>query len=227
MAILVEHSKDWNKLYKAEAQRIKKAFGLKCMVCHIGATAIKNMPARPEIDILVVLTEKADVLKFAELGYIYEQDGTYSLHTDEMDYTVRFEIHEKKMRPDRLGGIRSIEPYLAIAMYLSENKEAAAAFAQKKREIAAEFENDTDAYQTAKKQLLNEIEPAALAHKAQRDKAAAYLPIGMCLGMSVGMCFGVATGNVPLGMCIGVAVGMCIGVALGAQQNNKKDKDRK
>ena len=45
--------------------------------------------------------------------------------------------------------------------------------------------------------------------------------------MSVGMCFGVAAGNIPLGMCIGVAVGMCIGVALGAQQNNKKDKDRK
>lgn len=218
MAILVEHSKDWSKLYRAEAQRIKKAFGLKCMVNHIGATAIKNMPARPEIDILVVLTEKADVLKFAELGYIYGQDGTYSLHTDEMDYTVRLAKNKQ---------LETTAPYLAITMYLSENKEAAAAFAQKKREIAAEFENDTDAYQAAKKQLLNEIEPAALAHKAQRDKAASYLPIGMCLGMSVGMCFGVATGNVPLGMCIGVAVGMCIGVALGAQQNNKKDKDRK
>ena len=218
MAILVEHSKDWSNLYRAEAKRIKKAFGLKCMVNHIGATAIKNMPARPEIDILVVLTEKADVLKFAELGYIYGQDGTYSLHTDEMDYTVRLAKNKQ---------LETTAPYLAIAMYLSENKEAAAAFAQKKREIAAEFENDTDAYQTAKKQLLNEIEPAALAHKAQRDKAAAYLPIGMCLGMSVGMCFGVAIGNVPLGMCIGVAVGMCIGVALGAQQNNKKDKDRK
>lgn len=218
MAILVEHSKDWSKLYRAEAKRIKKAFGLKCMVCHIGATAIKNMPARPEIDILVVLTEKADVLKFAGLGYIYGQDGTYSLHTDEMDYTVRLAKNKQ---------LETTAPYLAITMYLSENKEAAAAFAQKKREIAAEFENDTDAYQAAKKQLLNEIEPAALAHKAQRDKAAAYLPIGMCLGMSVGMCFGVAAGNIPLGMCIGVAVGMCIGVALGAQQNNKKDKDRK
>lgn len=218
MAILTEYNKEWSKLYKAEAQRIKKAFGLKCMVCHIGATAIKNMPARPEIDILVVLTEKADVLKFAELGYIYGQDGTYSLHTDEMDYTVRLAKNKQ---------LETTAPYLAITMYLSENKEAAAAFAQKKREIAAEFENDTDAYQAAKKQLLNEIEPAALAHKAQRDKAVSYLPIGMCLGMSVGMCFGVATGNVPLGMCIGVAVGMCIGVALGAQQNNKKDKDRK
>lgn len=218
MAILTEYNKEWSKLYKAEAQRIKKAFGLKCMVNHIGATAIKNMPARPEIDILVVLTEKADVLKFAELGYIYGQDGTYSLHTDEMDYTVRLAKNKQ---------LETTAPYLAITMYLSENKEAAAAFAQKKREIAAEFENDTDAYQAAKKQLLNEIEPAALAHKAQRDKAASYLPIGMCLGMSVGMCFGVAAGNIPLGMCIGVAVGMCIGVALGAQQNNNKDKDRK
>ena len=225
MAILTEYNKEWSKLYKAEAKRIKKAFGLKCSATfHIGATAIKNMPARPKIDILVVLTEQADVLKFTELGYIYGQDGTYSLHTYEMDYTVRFEIHEKKMRPDRLGGIRSIEPYLAIAMYLSENKEAAAAFAQKKREIAAEFENDTDAYQTAKKQLLNEIEPAALAHKAQRDKVAAYLPISICLGMSVGLCFGVALDNIALGMCIGISVGMCLGVALGTHKKDSKEK---
>ena len=221
MAILTEYNKDWSKLYKAEAKRIKKAFGLKCYnTHHIGSTAIKDMPARPVIDILVALYEKADVRKLAELGYTDAGNHTYTMHTDNTDYCVHVVTYKYKDGSN-------IIPHLALTMYLSENKEAAAAFAQKKREIAAEFENDTDAYQTAKKQLLNEIEPAALAHKAQRDKAAAYLPIGMCLGMSVGMCFGVAAGNIPLGMCIGVAVGMCIGVALGAQQNNKKDKDRK
>ena len=227
MAILVEHSKDWSKLYKAQAKQIKRIFGLGCMATfHIGATAIKGMPARPVIDILVILTESADVCKFTELGYVYTQEGLYVLHTDETDYSVRFEKHPRQSRPDRLGGLRTIEPYLAMTMYLSENKEAAAAFAQKKRAIAAEFENDIVAYQAAKQQLIDEALPAALAHKQQRDKAAIYLPIGVCLGMCVGMCFGVAFDNIALGMCLGMGVGMCLGVALGSSHKNQtNDKE--
>ena len=216
MPILTEYNKDWSKLYKAEAKRIKKAFGLKCTATyHIGATAIKNMTARSEIDILVVLTEKADLRKLKELGYSLGQESTYSLHTDEMDYTVRLAKNKQ---------IETTAPYLAMTMYLSENKDTAAAFAQKKREIAAEFDHDMDAYLAAKKQLLNEIEPAALAHKAQRDKATSFLAIGMCLGMSIGMCFGVAMNNIPLGMCIGMGVGMCLGLAIGNSNTNKSDK---
>ena len=216
MPILTEYNKDWSKLYKAEAKRIKKAFGLKCTATyHIGATAIKDMPARPVIDILVVLTEKADPCKFTELGYISRHEGTYTLHTDSMDYTVRLAKSKQ---------IETTSPYLAMTMYLSENKDAAAAFSQKKREIAAEFEHDIDAYQAAKQQMIVEIRPTALAHKQQRDKAAAYLPIGMCLGMSIGMCFGVALDNIALGMCIGMGVGTCLGLALGRINENKCDK---
>ena len=218
MAILVEHSKDWSKLYRAEAKRIKKAFGLKCYnTHHIGSTAIKDMPARPVIDILVALYEKADVRKLAELGYTDAGNHTYTMHTDNTDYCVHVVTYKYKDGSN-------IIPHLALTMYLSENKEAAAAFAQKKREIAAEFEHDIDAYQAAKQQMIVEIRPTALAHKQQRDKAAAYLPIGMCLGMSIGMCFGVALDNIALGMCIGMGVGTCLGLALGRINENKCDK---
>ena len=207
MAILVDYNKDWSKLYKQQAKLIKRKLGIKCTgTYHIGATAIKDMPARPMIDILVVLADDRAAHGLFEMGYTPAPDGSYILHTDEIDYSVRLAKHKQ---------IETVEPYLAIPFYLSENKNAANEFAQKKRELAAQFEHDPDAYQEAKKQLLDEILPVALSYKKLRDKAASYMAIGMCLGCGVGMCFGVAMNNIGIGMCIGVSVGMCLGLVLG------------
>ena len=215
MAILVEYNKDWSKLYKEQAKLIKRKLGIKCTgTYHIGATAIKDMHARPVIDILVVLADDRAAHGLFEMGYTPAPDGSYILHTDDMDYSVR--LAKRKQ-------IETVEPYLAIPFYLSENKNAANEFAQKKQELAAQFENDPDAYQEAKKQLLDEIFPVALSHKKQRDKASSFLAIGMCLGCGVGMCFGVALDNIGVGMCIGMAVGMCMGLALG-RSSDKTDK---
>ena len=48
-----------------------------------------------------------------------------------------------------------------------------------------------------------------------------YMPIGMCLGMSVGTALGVALDNMALYMCVGLSIGMCIGVLM--DDKNKKD----
>ncbi len=217
MAILVEHNKEWSKLYKAQTKLIKKKLGIKCTgTYHIGATAIKDMPARPMIDILVVLSDERAVHGLFEMGYKPAADGSYILHTDDMDYSVRLA---------NLKDYQAVAPYLAIPFYLSDNKEAVAEFAQKKRELAAQFEHDPDAYQDAKKQLLDDILPVALSYKKQRDKSTSYMAIGMCLGCGIGMCFGVAFDNIGIGMCLGVSVGMCLGLALGSQQNKSNNKE--
>ena len=216
MAILVEYNKDWSKLYKQQSKLIKRKLGIKCTgTCHIGATAIKDMPARPVIDILVVLADEKAVHGLLEMGYKPAPDGSYILHTDEIDYSVRLAKSKQ---------IETVEPYLAIPFYLSENKNAAIEFAQKKRELAVQFEHDPDAYQEAKKRLLDEIFPAALSYKKQRDKSSSYMAIGMCLGCGVGMCFGAAFDNIGIGMCLGISVGMCLGLALGSSKSNPKEK---
>ena len=226
MAILVEYNKDWSKLYKQHVKLIKRKLGIKhSNTFHIGATAIKDMPARPVIDILVVLYDEKAVQGLLEIGYKPAPDGSYILHTDKIDYSVRLAIIGYTMRLEKHKQLEMIEPYLAIPFYLSENKEAAAEFAQKKRTLAAQFEHDPDAYQEAKKQLLDEILPVAMNYKNQRDKSLSYIAIGMCLGCSIGMCFGVAMNNIGVGMCIGISVGMCLGLALGAAQT-KKDGDK-
>ena len=50
-----------------------------------------------------------------------------------------------------------------------------------------------------------------------------YMPIGMCLGISIGTAIGVATDNLSIYMPIGLSIGMCIGALIDAK-NRKKAK---
>ena len=52
-----------------------------------------------------------------------------------------------------------------------------------------------------------------------------YLPLGMCIGLSIGMGLGAAMNNIPVFMSIGLSVGLGIGAAMDAA-NKKKEKDR-
>ena len=51
-----------------------------------------------------------------------------------------------------------------------------------------------------------------------------YLPIGMCLGLSIGMAVGAAMDNISVGMCMGLGIGLCFGSALD-NANRAKNKD--
>ena len=55
-----------------------------------------------------------------------------------------------------------------------------------------------------------------------KKKSGGFNPIGLCLGAGVGLCFGVAMGNMALGLCLGMGVGLCYGVALGAKKEDKQ-----
>ena len=54
-----------------------------------------------------------------------------------------------------------------------------------------------------------------------------YMPIGMCIGIGVGMAIGAALDNIPIGMCIGLSVGMCIGVIIDSKNKKKTDDNFK
>ena len=59
-----------------------------------------------------------------------------------------------------------------------------------------------------------------------KKQSGGFNPIGLCMGMGVGLCFGVAMNNMALGICMGMGVGLCFSVALGqhAYTDDKKDE---
>lgn len=59
-------------------------------------------------------------------------------------------------------------------------------------------------------------------------KKSGFNPIGLCMGVGVGLCIGTAMGNMALGLCMGMGVGLCFCVALGSHgtQNDKEDNEK-
>ena len=63
--------------------------------------------------------------------------------------------------------------------------------------------------------------------KKKPDNQVQYMPIGMCLGISVGMAIGSAMDNISVGMCLGLGIGMCIGVAIDNANKAKQDDTKR
>ena len=59
--------------------------------------------------------------------------------------------------------------------------------------------------------------------KEKNDDKIQYLPIGMCLGLSIGMAIGAAMDNISVGMCLGMGIGVCFGAALDAANRKKAE----
>lgn len=64
-----------------------------------------------------------------------------------------------------------------------------------------------------------------LKDKQEAENQTQYMPIGMCLGMSVGTALGAALDNMGLYMCVGLSIGMCIGVLIDAKKRQASQKD--
>lgn len=60
--------------------------------------------------------------------------------------------------------------------------------------------------------------------KKDSENQMQYMPIGMCLGLSVGMAIGAAMDNISIGMCMGLGIGMCFGSAIDAANRAKNEK---
>lgn len=60
-----------------------------------------------------------------------------------------------------------------------------------------------------------------------RKQSGGFNPIGLCLGVSIGLCFGMAMGNIALGLCMGMGVGLCFSVALGQHSHTDDKQDEK
>ena len=63
-----------------------------------------------------------------------------------------------------------------------------------------------------------------MKNKQEPENQTYYMPIGMCLGMSVGTALGAAMDNMGVYMCIGLSIGMCIGALVDAKKR-KEAKD--
>ena len=62
-----------------------------------------------------------------------------------------------------------------------------------------------------------------MKNKNEHEENTNYLPIFMCLGLSIGVAIGAAMDNMPTFMSVGLCVGVGIGTALDGRKRDKEE----
>lgn len=167
--ILTEHKEIWDKLYAEEEKRLVGILPSENIrINHVGSTAIKNIWAKPIIDILVELPVSLPMESVKELlvqnGYICmsEQENRKSFN---MGYTSE-EFSEKvfHLHLRYLGD----NDELYFRDYMNDNILLAKQYEELKLSLCEKFKHDRDGYTLAKTDFI--VEQTDKAKKCYGNK---------------------------------------------------------
>lgn len=151
---VVTYNKLWPERFKHEAKKIRKALGVDALrVDHVGSTAIKDMPAKPIIDIQVSVDDPDD-----ETTYLSQLEAQgYQLRVREkgrrMLRTLALDVHIHVCKT----GSDWERRHLLFRDWLRTNKQDHDAYAQLKEKLAKSKWETMNHYADAKSDLIQEI----------------------------------------------------------------------
>jgi GrpB-like predicted nucleotidyltransferase (UPF0157 family) len=161
----------WPTLFEQESARIKSSLGSFVLAIeHAGSTAVPGLPSKPIIDLLVGVrcfeeAKERCVGPIEELGYIYKPEYASWLPS---------ELFFRKGPPGPwTHHVHLMEPsnprwdaILVFRDYLRAHPDAASAYADIKRSLAASSIDDVEAYRTGKDVFVQETTAKARAWRA-------------------------------------------------------------
>ena len=219
---VVDYDPEWPSKYVRERDRIAEILKDNCIsVYHIGSTSVPGLPAKPIIDIMVVVRslEEVDTVaeKFSGIGY--EWLGEFGMAGrrylrkggDERSHQIHvFQADDW----DNIGR------HLAFRDYMRTHEKERDEYAKIKKDLAQAFPYDIDGYCDGKETFVREMEKRALAQydgtwdklyiaarKVQYERTFS----SMIEAGSVAAALLSAKGNIYAGVCIDTAcsLGMC------------------
>ena len=167
MRVLMEsYDPDWTRQFAREAALILSVLGGTAIdVHHIGSTAIPGIYAKPVLDLLLVVqsVDTLDNKQSAIEALGYEARGEYGIpgrrfyRRDNADGDRTHQVHAFET------GSPQIARHLAFRDYIIAHPDAAEAYSDLKRELAAKHPNDIEAYMDGKDAFIQEIDRRAAA----------------------------------------------------------------
>ena len=160
---LADYDPSWPVLYEREAARIRATLGPRVLLLeHVGSTSVPGLPAKPIIDILLVVPDSAD-----EAAYVPPMEAAgYAIRIREPDW------HEHRLfkGPDTdinlhtfSAGSSEIERMLAFRDWLRTHDDERDLYLATKRELAARHWVYVQDYADAKGEVVEAIIARALA----------------------------------------------------------------
>lgn len=160
---IVDYDPAWPAMFAEERERLHAALAGEAVeaIEHLGSTAVPGLAAKPVIDMLLAVSSldaarKTFPDRLATLGYVFWRDDP---------------------RPGRLYFVKGMPPFgekrthhlhvckrpgklwsqLGFRDHLRDNREDAARYAALKRDLAARYSDDREAYTEAKGDFIGEI----------------------------------------------------------------------
>ncbi len=158
---ILPYNPEWVGLYEAEVSKLKEVFGADLLgVEHIGSTAVPDLPAKPIIDLMVLIDSYKNAEKYIpkleKIGYPFDP----TRHTDTSTERHMFrkgnptQYHLSIAYADR----GSFWPrQLAFRDYLRAHPEERDRYAELKQKLMAEDPTGMNSYIGGKTDLINEI----------------------------------------------------------------------
>lgn len=170
--IIVEYDPGWPALFTQEAVRVWQVLGNEIVVQveHIGSTAVPGLAAKPVIDLMVWVhsLEKAQhaVPLLEALGYIYWRDNPYS---GRLFFVKGMPLYGWQ-RTHHLYIVQAYNEFwkhLLFRDYLRLHPDEAKRYEALKRDLAARFREDREAYTNGKSDYIK-----AVTEKARHEDTA-------------------------------------------------------
>lgn len=161
--LLAAYGPAWPARFEREAARIRAALGERVLQLeHVGSTSVPALAAKPQIDILLVVSDSAD-----EAGYLPAlQAAGYVLRIREPDWYEHrlFKGPHTKLNLHVFSpGCVEIERMLGFRNWLRTREDERALYERTKRELAARPWKHVQNYADAKSEVVEQILSRALS----------------------------------------------------------------
>jgi GrpB-like predicted nucleotidyltransferase (UPF0157 family) len=154
---VVDYDPGWPPRFELEANKIKSVLGSQALCLeHVGSTSVPDLPAKPIIDILLVVANSAEETQYVQAL----EAAAYKLHIREPGW------HEHRMFKSSAmdvnlhvfsAGSTEIDRMLAFRDWLRSNASDRYLYARSKRALAQRDWKYTQNYADAKNAVIGEI----------------------------------------------------------------------
>src|SRR5579864_4066421 len=162
--IVVDYDPNWPIVFESLRKRIADILGdVAAAIEHVGSTAVPNLPAKPIIDIDVLLASEtmlpASIERLASLGYVHR--GDLGVPQREAFFPPANDPpHHLYVCPP---GSAEFRRHVAFRDYLRAHPQDAKIYADLKAALAERFRDDRAAYNDAKADFVRELTNRSLA----------------------------------------------------------------
>ena len=158
------HDPEWERVAKATIEKLKRLLGSVALdIQHIGSTAIKNIVAKPIIDIVVGVWDFDGILK---LNPVLEENG-FIFRGQDVPNQYLYVCGDADSRTHHIHVVLCYSiywnNYVNMRDYLNSHEEDAREYSELKKRLAAEYPEDRNTYTEKKSALINEILKKAAA----------------------------------------------------------------